>query len=283
MPSSRSVKLDLRSSGSSKYDKPFGIPVDIGMPNSCGVAPMIKKTAFASYGAVIGCLMASRADAQSTFQPNWASFGSANLGMNTLAHQQDTLHGRTVEARRAGALRRATTPTTYVSDPAVTRRVAEAFADHVGRIAGPEKGRVVREELSRRDFVAAWRTMTAADGYRSGDVADAFAAYWALNWAMANGADPSPGQSAGARRQVHVTMSSNPAFIRLSPAQRQEMSEAYMVNFIYQQGEYVDAMKRGDRDRLHRLSDAAVSRFENEMHVDLRRLALTDSGFVKRG
>ena len=75
----------------------------------------------------------------------------------------------------------------------------------------------------------------------------------------------------------------NPGFARLSIAQRQEMAETLMLNFMYQHDVYLHAVKAGDRALKAKLADAAIARFRNEMGVDLRSLALTDQGFVKRG
>ena len=100
---------------------------------------------------------------------------------------------------------------------------------------------------------------------------------------MANRGDSDARQAAGARAQLRAILPVNPAFARLSETQRQEMAETYMVNFLYQQGSYTEALRRRDAALQQRLSDAAQARFRNEMHLDLRSLALTDRGFVKRG
>ena len=219
--------------------------------------------------------------AQASFQPNWAGFGSANLGMNTLARQQAYAQRRDPD----GSGRRSPPPvrTAYVRDPAVTRRVEESFEAYVARVGGPDKAQLVRGDLARQDFVAVWRRLTSGQGYREGDVADALAAYWELNWAMANGQDPSPVQSAGARSQVRATVLRNPDFARLSDAQRQAAAESWMINYVYQQGAYAHALQSGDRAMQGRLSDAAAARFENEMHIDLRATVLTGRGFTRRG
>ena len=235
---------------------------------------------------VLWSIWALPVSAQDTFQPGWANFGSANLGMNTLAHQQDLFERRGRVSGGDSALdRRRQFPviTTYRNDPEISKRVVLAFSDYVNRIAGPEKAAMVRGQLLHKDFVSIWLRITGADGYKAGDAVDALAAYCALNWAIANEGDPSPKQAAGVRRQIRIAISSSPNFVKFSQAQRQAMAEAYMINFIYQQGEYFEAMKRNDRGRLRALADAAVTRFRTEMGIDLRRIALTDQGFRPRG
>ena len=76
-------------------------------------------------------------------------------------------------------------------------------------------------------------------------------------------------------------MAANPAYARLSEAQRQEFAEVLILNFLIQHAAYIDALKRGDRDAQRRIGDAAVARFKSEMGVDLRRLRLTNAGFVR--
>lgn len=224
---------------------------------------------------------APQARAQATFQPNWAGWGSANLGMNALAHQQAVVHER-AGARRAPP-RRFGAPTGYRRDPEVTRRVVDSFADYVARIGGAAEARAVRDQLSRTDVERAWAGLVGENGFHPGDAVDALASYWMLNWIMANRTDADAGQAAAVRAQVRASLPESPAFARLTEAQRQAMAETYMVNFLYQQGSYTDALRRRDQGRLQRLSDAAQQRFRGEMGLDLRRLALTDRGFVQRG
>lgn len=172
--------------------------------------------------------------------------------------------------------------TAYAPSPAVSQRVRRQFADWVGQQSGPEAGRRVAGILNTGDPVKSWAGIVGADGLRPGDVADALAGYWVLNWVMANGADNNRAQAQGALRQVRGMIADNPAYARLNPAQRQEMAEVLMLNFLLQHAAYLDAMQRGDKDLARRLGDAASARFKSEMGVDLRRLNLTPAGFVRR-
>lgn len=100
---------------------------------------------------------------------------------------------------------------------------------------------------------------------------------------IANQGDNNRVQTLAVRNQVRSIMSSNPAFARLSDGQRQEMAEALMLNFLMQHAAFSNAMQRRDQAALRKLGDAAVTRFRNEMGVDLRQLQLTNNGFVRRG
>jgi hypothetical protein len=183
----------------------------------------------------------------------------------------------------AGSAGPALTRTTYRASPEVSARVRRQFADWMGQQAGAEGGRRIAEAMAQRDPVRNWAQIVGGDGLRPGDTADAMASYWILNWVMANGADNNRAQAQAVRDQVKPMIASNPGYARLNEAQRQEMSEILMLNFLIQHAAYIDAMKRGDRATARRLGDAAVARFRNEMGVDLRRLELTSNGFVRAG
>lgn len=185
--------------------------------------------------------------------------------------------------RPAQAADPAPAATTYRASPEVSARVRRQFADWMGRQAGAEGGRRIADAMAKRDPISNWAQIVSGDGLRPGDIADAMASYWILNWVMANGADSNRAQALAVRDQIRTMIASNPGYARLDNAQRQELSEVLMLNFLIQHAAYVDAMKRGDRDTARRLGDAAVARFRNEMGVDLRRLELTRTGFVPAG
>jgi hypothetical protein len=171
--------------------------------------------------------------------------------------------------------------TTYRASPAVSVRVRGQFADWMGRQVGAESGRKIAQAMAQTDPVRNWAQVVADDGLRPGDVADALAGYWILNWGMATGRDADRAQILAVREQVRPIISANPAYARLNEAQRQEISEVFMLNFLIQHAAYTDALGRGDQATARRLGDAAVARFRNEMGLDLRALKLTDRGFVR--
>ena len=54
---------------------------------------------------------------------------------------------------------------------------------------------MVRSDLDRVDVPRAWAGVVASDGLRPGDVADALASYWIINWMIATGGDNDRAQS----------------------------------------------------------------------------------------
>lgn len=191
-------------------------------------------------------------------------------------------------ARTPAAAPRAAPPaaaaaTRYRPSPAVSARVRRQFVTRMGGKVGAADAARLGAAMERTDAVQNWSQLVSDDGLRTNDMADALASYWILNWVMANGADSNRGQARAARGQIHAMLAASPGQARLSETQRQEMSETLILNFLIQHAAYDDAMRRGDRTLMRRLGDAAVARFRSEMGVDLRRLRLTDTGFVPAG
>lgn len=241
-----------------------------------------KLLALALSAAALG--VASAADAQDmpTILPN-------DYVLKDILNQQRIessigapLGGRPARAPSPSSrtARPAATSTTYRADPAVSQKVRRQFADWMGRRTSPEDGRRVAQLLERNDPVANWAQEVGDDGLRPGDAADALAAYWLLNWAIANRGDGSRAQILAVRDQVRTMMTDNPGFARMDEPGRQAFAETLMLNFLVQKAAYADAVRRGDQATLKRLGDAAVARFRSEMGVDLRRLRLTARGFV---
>lgn len=182
-------------------------------------------------------------------------------------------------AAAAAPARPAAVQTTYRASPQVTSRVKRQFAAFVGEHGGDEAG--LAAAMDREDFFARWGRHVAQYGLRRGDVADAMTAYWMINWQIANDVhDVSRDQVLAVKRQVLSGMGGDASFRGLNDAQKQEMAEALVLNFIIQSVAYEDAMKAGDTAMQARLQDAAVARFRNEMNIDLRRVRLTETGFA---
>lgn len=175
----------------------------------------------------------------------------------------------------------AITPSSYYAVPEVSARVREQFGQWLAREAGATDAPQIFEVVAQRDTVRDWAQIVEGDGLRPGDIADVMTSYWILNWVMANGVDSNQARSSAVRDQVRRMF--NPAYVRLGGAQRQELSEALILNFLMQHTAYTDALTRGDRAAAAQLGDAAETRFRKELGVDLRQLKLTTAGFVRAG
>lgn len=185
----------------------------------------------------------------------------------------------------AGPSARRETPvhvvTKYHASRQVSARVRRQFAEWMSGLSRSKDGRRIAAAMNERDPVRSWAKIVGGDGLKPGDMVDAVTSYWILNWVMANGADSTRAEAQAVRRQVRRMMAASPGQARLKDAERQEISEVLMLNFLIQHAAYTDALARGDSATAGRLGEAAVARFEKEMGVDLRELRLTDAGFAR--
>lgn len=235
-----------------------------------------------NYGISLGSDMMNGAMMSSTYAPA-SSGGRRSVRPVVGAAAEEAMRAR----RRGGFMSRSTAvavslvPTTYRRDPEVSRKVADGYVQFIARRSS-EDAEIVRSNLRHLDPVSTWAEMSAENGLHPGDVADAFAGYYVLNWLIANGADADRPQTLAVREQMRPIIAKHPRFTALSEAQRQEMAEALMINFIFQRDTYKKVLRGGDRALLARLRDAAAQRFQREIGVDPRRLLLTTRGFVQK-
>lgn len=174
---------------------------------------------------------------------------------------------------------RSSTATTYRSTPAVTQKVIRQYISWA-RTQSPKEADSLKSVFARYNPVQIWSGSVKSDGLKTGDVTDSLAAYWILNYLIANQkTQNTKAQALAVRDQVRPLLSSAS---RLTSAQKQELSEVWMVNFVVQQGAFSAAMKSRDKALMQKLSDSAVTRFQNELGVNLRTLQLTDEGFVAK-
>jgi hypothetical protein len=174
--------------------------------------------------------------------------------------------------------------TTYHASVAVSARVRRQYVDLIRKSVGPQAAQQYDEVLARNDPVRNWATLVADEGFHPGDVAEALASYWMLNYLIANGLSDGPsGSGRAVAQQVRGILARNSAFAGLSEAQRQELAELFMLNFLTQQAAYSEAVKTRDTDLKRRLGEAAVNRFRRELGIDLGTLTLTPQGFVRKG
>ncbi|WP_343698670.1 DUF6683 family protein [Caulobacter sp.] len=233
-------------------------------------------------------LMASPALAQDYA---WQGFAAADA-MNTLHHN---LLNRTNEAAqerrdRAAGRRPAARPAapppslpanqlTFRRDPAVTRGV---HADLVKRVSGKDAnaGRVLSQELVRRDPLTVATPIFRRFGLDTGNVVDATAIYFMGMWGAANNVQNqmSPDQARGAR--AHVARAVNFAGMGLNtPAARQRYAEGLLYQVILMDMAVEQAQQQKNAAHQRVLADAA-HRQMTQAGLDMRKVDLTAAGFV---
>ena len=168
--------------------------------------------------------------------------------------------------------------TTYARDAGVSARVQMAFVRGLERKLNGAQAEAIARNLRENDPVARWAGMVSGDGLHTGDLADALASYWVLNWAMANGSESSPETMQAVREQVRWAVANRPALARLTDAEKQAMAEEAMLNFVYEVTGYLQARQAGNEAMLGRIAMGAEMRFRREMMVDLQSLLLTNKG-----
>ncbi len=181
----------------------------------------------------------------------------------------------TVAANGAGV-------TTYTVDAKVSARVQTAFVHGLERRLNGAQAEAIARNLRENDPVARWAGMVSGDGLHTGDLADALASYWVLNWAMANGGESSPEAMQAVREQVRWAVANRPALARLTDAEKQAMAEEAMLNFVYEVTGYLQARRAGNGAMLGQFAAGAEMRFRREMMVDLRSLMLTSKGLAAK-
>lgn len=172
--------------------------------------------------------------------------------------------------------------TRYRASPSVSAKAQRQFIAFIEQTSGKAGAEAVKKEFSKTSPTQLWASKVAGEGLKPGDAVDAIAGYWMLNWIIANTAHETSFDTKPVLKQVRFVLARDAGFRAMTQAQRQELSEILMMNFLIQLAVYEDAVSTGNRLMLAKLADAAVARFRNEASVDLRALKVTSQGFSPR-
>lgn len=225
----------------------------------------------------------------------WAQGNMIQQNLNTMLNAQQGRGRPTTSPRsrpgtaplagRSGTTAAGSATTAYRADPAVTARVQRQFVAFIRSTSGDAGAQEMQKAFAQKDLLHAWAVGVAPDGMKAGDVADALTEYWVANWQAANQhpESPSPAAYRAVRAQVGSVFATNPGLASLNNAQRQELAEVYIYNMLVQGEGYLQAAKQHNQPLLNRISQAAETRFRNEMHVELQQLTLDERGFRIKG
>ncbi|MBC8140965.1 MAG: hypothetical protein H7Y38_05935 [Armatimonadetes bacterium] len=232
---------------------------------------------------VLFCASAVRAQ-------DFSSVGDAGISMGdaTISQIETGLVTEGIRRKSGGAKpgKKATgksASTTYRRSPQITQRVEAQFVQYATRLS-PVAGKSVAADLKRFDPAPVWNKNVAGYGLRSGDIADAIAGYYILNFVIANKhtVNPTRGQVRAFRDRLKTALQKNPTVGTFTNAQKQELAEALMLNFLYQQKSFSDAVSKNDTAALTKLATAATRRFQAELKLDPTTLTLTEAGLKPR-
>lgn len=173
--------------------------------------------------------------------------------------------------------------TSYTPSASVTYRVKRSFLDGVFRSAGADARTAFRERFEEKSHELIWQELVEPYGMQLGNVADALASYWMLNWMVANAAftvDIPPGP---VRRQLQQALSVDRTFRALNNDQRQVMAERLMLDFLVLHAAMSTALRNQDVATLQGLAREAVVTFSQQYGVDLLALEPGADGLAPRG
>jgi len=172
--------------------------------------------------------------------------------------------------------------TSYRHSPSISARMQREFLSRIRWSVGAEVRDSLVEAFKERSPNEIWQELVAPDGLTTNNVADALTSYWVLNWVAANGAYAVEVDSRPIQRQLRQAFANDPNFLTLSDQQRQEMAEGYILNFLVEHAALNNALAQQDIEALYTLAMASVSRFHDQMKVNLLDLVPGPNGFQGR-
>lgn len=172
--------------------------------------------------------------------------------------------------------------TSYMPSAAVTYRVKRTFLDGVFRSAGADARAKFQAQFEARSHELIWQDLVEKYGLETGNVADAMAAYWMLNWIVANGAFDTDIEAGPVKRQLTIALGNDPAFATLRNDQRQEMAERLMLDFLVLHAALNTAVRNEDLPTLQALAREAVLSFRQQYRVELLALVPGPDGLVPK-
>lgn len=172
--------------------------------------------------------------------------------------------------------------TSYPQSAVISARIQRQFLDNIRWSIGAEARDSLAAAFAERPALDIWQGLVVSDGLKSGNVADAITAYWVLNWVTANARYNFKVDNGPVRAQLQASMAADANFRGLNNLQKQEMAEGYILRFLVEHAALNDAVQRKDVTALGRLALASVTRFRQEMGVDLLTLEPGPEGFVAK-
>ena len=169
----------------------------------------------------------------------------------------------------------------YRASPAITTKLKREMAATLTK-QSPQQSAAIRKFVDGGDFVAEFDKDMQSYGYalRSGDVVDAFAAYWLTMWSIANDEQqPGAAEAVAVRRQVAASMATNPTLGNADDATRQLVAEGLIT-----EAELALSLRDFATHNGRDTKPLADNTYRNLLAkgVDLRAMELTTAGFSRR-
>ena len=243
-----------------------------------GLALTIAVPAIAQDDAFMGAFNSSQ-QIQSSYMS--AVMGSAAVGGAAANANGASRHAKHASRAAEPATDAAALRLPYRASPAITSKLKQEMAETLTK-QSPQQSAAIRRFVDSGDFVAEFDKDMKTYGYplQSGDVVDAFAAYWLTMWSIANNErQPAAGEAVAVRRQVATSMAANPTLERADDATRQLVAEGLIT-----EAELALSLRDYATHNGRDTQPLADSTYRNLLAkgVDLRAMRLTDAGFLRR-
>lgn len=172
--------------------------------------------------------------------------------------------------------------TAYKSSPFTEDRTRDKLIQKM-QAKSPRNAAAILNMLRKMDFVGEWERIASPYGLKRNDVADAVASHWVFAWSQANGgANVSTSGARGVRNQVRAGLLKSAQFKRLSPTQRQLLSEDVMMQLVWLHRAAQQNAQRGNSAAAQSLGKAMQNDMKRAVGLDMRALSLTSTGFVPK-
>ena len=181
-------------------------------------------------------------------------------------------------AGRAAAL----SPTGFTPDPAITARVRQqALASALPTSPNPD---ALRAAVNSGRPWEEFDRLLRQHGYDPRDLADVVAAFYLIAWEVATGGDAlaQPAGIAAVRGQARQMLAGNAAMARLSEAERQATAETLAFHAMAMAARHQDLRNAGTGAQVIAYRAEVAQAVAQWQGIDLRRFALTPSGFQER-
>ncbi len=176
----------------------------------------------------------------------------------------------------------APSPTGFTPDPAITARVRQqALASALPTSPNPD---ALRAAVNSGRPWEEFDRLLRQHGYDPRDLSELVAAFDLIAWEVATGGDAlaQPAGIAAVRGQARQMLAGNAAMARLSEAERQATAETLAFHAMAMAARHQDLRNAGAGAQVIAYRAEVAQAVAQWQGIDLRRFALTPSGFQER-
>lgn len=211
------------------------------------------------------------------FGSGWVQSEDVNR-MNRIAQSADNQARRPALIAAPNRAIASASALTFQSSLAVRKRNFAQFVSKT-RAQSPENADAMARLLTSTDVIGMMGSAIAPYGLRTNNVADAYALYWIAAWEASRGITDS-GETReriqAVKAQAANALLATPDFVNATPAQKQELAEAFLIQSALIQ-DTVNTYA-SDPAMLRKVS-AAVAQGAKASGLDLKSMTLTEAGF----